>query len=51
MVVLTAPLGLIGVTLGLLLFGKPFGFLTRAMGGIAVDRSNPSGLVAELTAQ
>ena len=27
LVVLTAPLGLIGVTLGLLLFGKPFGFV------------------------
>jgi len=33
------------------LFGRPFGFLTRAMGGIPVDRSNPSGLVAELTAR
>ena len=27
MVVLTAPLGLIGVTLALLVFGKPFGFV------------------------
>jgi len=43
MVVLTAPLGLIGVTLGLLLFGKPFGFVamlgTIALSGIIMRNS------------
>ena len=37
MVVLTAPLGLIGVTFGLLLFGKPFGFVAM-LGTIALSR-------------
>lgn len=36
MVVLTAPLGLIGVTLGLLVFGKPFGFVAM-LGTIALS--------------
>ncbi len=43
MVVLTAPLGLIGVVLALLLFGKPFGFVamlgTIAMFGIIMRNS------------
>jgi multidrug efflux pump len=43
MVVLTAPLGLIGVTFGLLLFGKPFGFVamlgTIALSGIIMRNS------------
>ena len=43
MVVLTAPLGLIGVTLALLLFGKPFGFVamlgTIALSGIIMRNS------------
>ncbi|MGD8380476.1 MAG: efflux RND transporter permease subunit, partial [Gammaproteobacteria bacterium] len=43
MVVLTAPLGMIGVTLALLLFGKPFGFVamlgTIAMLGIIMRNS------------
>jgi multidrug efflux pump len=43
MVVLTAPLGLIGVTLGLLLFGMPFGFVamlgTVALSGIIMRNS------------
>jgi multidrug efflux pump len=43
MVVLTAPLGLIGVALGLLLFGKPFGFVamlgTIALSGIIMRNS------------
>jgi multidrug efflux pump len=43
MVVLTAPLGLIGVTAGLLLFGKPFGFVamlgTIALSGIIMRNS------------
>jgi multidrug efflux pump len=43
MVVLTAPLGLIGVTIGLLLFGKPFGFVamlgTIALSGIIMRNS------------
>jgi multidrug efflux pump len=43
MVVLTAPLGLIGVTMGLLLFGKPFGFVamlgTIALSGIIMRNS------------
>lgn len=43
MVVVTAPLGLIGVTAGLLLFGKPFGFVamvgTIAMFGIIMRNS------------
>ena len=43
MVVLTAPLGLIGVTVGLLLFGKPFGFVamlgTIALSGIIMRNS------------
>ncbi|NLF05952.1 MAG: acyl-phosphate glycerol 3-phosphate acyltransferase, partial [Actinomycetales bacterium] len=30
------------------LFRPPFGFVMRALGGIPVDRSNPSGLVADL---
>ncbi len=30
LVVLTAPLGLIGVVITLLLFGKPFGFVAMA---------------------
>lgn len=33
------------------LFATPLGFLTRGMGGIPVDRGNPGGLVAELTAR
>ena len=36
MVVLTAPLGLIGVTVALLLFGKPFGFVAM-LGTIALS--------------
>jgi len=36
MVVLTAPLGLIGVTIALLLFGKPFGFVAM-LGTIALS--------------
>ena len=36
MVLLTAPLGLIGVTLALLLFGKPFGFVAM-LGTIALS--------------
>jgi multidrug efflux pump len=43
MVVLTAPLGLIGVTAALLLFGKPFGFVamlgTIALSGIIMRNS------------
>ena len=43
MVVLTAPLGLIGVTLALLAFGKPFGFVamlgTIALSGIIMRNS------------
>jgi multidrug efflux pump len=43
MVVLTAPLGLIGVAAGLLLFGKPFGFVamlgTIALSGIIMRNS------------
>src|SRR5262249_31047183 len=43
MVVLTAPLGLVGVTLALLLFGKPFGFVamlgTIALSGIIMRNS------------
>lgn len=43
MVVLTAPLGMIGVTAGLLLFGQPFGFVamlgTIAMLGIIMRNS------------
>ncbi len=43
MVVLTAPLGLIGVILALLLFGKPFGFVamlgTIALSGIIMRNS------------
>ena len=43
MVVLTAPLGLIGVALALLLFGKPFGFVallgTIALAGIIMRNS------------
>jgi multidrug efflux pump len=43
MVVLTAPLGLIGVTLGLLAFGMPFGFVallgTIALSGIIMRNS------------
>jgi multidrug efflux pump len=43
MVVLTAPLGLIGVALGLLAFGKPFGFVamlgTIALSGIIMRNS------------
>lgn len=43
MVILTAPLGLIGVVLALLLFGKPFGFVallgTIAMFGIIMRNS------------
>ncbi|MEC5398176.1 efflux RND transporter permease subunit [Uliginosibacterium sp. H1] len=36
MVVLTAPLGMVGVTLALLLFGKPFGFVAM-LGTIALS--------------
>ena len=36
MVVLTAPLGIIGVTMALLLFGKPFGFVAM-LGTIALS--------------
>ena len=36
MVVLTAPLGLIGVTIALLVFGKPFGFVAM-LGAIALS--------------
>ena len=43
MVVLTAPLGLIGVAIALLLFGKPFGFVamlgTIALSGIIMRNS------------
>jgi multidrug efflux pump len=43
LVVLTAPLGLIGVVVGLLLFGKPFGFVamlgTIALSGIIMRNS------------
>jgi multidrug efflux pump len=43
MVLLTAPLGLIGVTAGLLLFGQPFGFVamlgTIALSGIIMRNS------------
>jgi multidrug efflux pump len=43
MVVLTAPLGLIGVTAGLLVFGQPFGFVamlgTIALSGIIMRNS------------
>ena len=43
LVVLTAPLGLIGVVIGLLLFGKPFGFVamlgTIALSGIIMRNS------------
>lgn len=33
------------------LFKKPFGWLMRALGGIAVDRSNPIGIVDDIVAR
>jgi len=33
------------------LFRPPFGFVMRALGGIPVDRANPSGLVTDLVSR